>query len=131
MSWSARSSASPEAVPEPQLLDSTNSFEWPKLPQWPVTTLVIVISLLLYEQYVWRSKKKHLPGVKWSIPLIGAFADSLNPTMEAYKRTWATPLSAASVFNMSVAACVVGRSLGSHSAASLSWSRTTPSRARS
>jgi C-22 sterol desaturase len=50
---------------------------------------------------VYRSKKQHLPGAKWTIPIIGKFADSLNPTLENYKAAWnAGPLSCVSVFNM-------------------------------
>jgi C-22 sterol desaturase len=50
---------------------------------------------------VYRYKKAHLPGAKWTIPVIGKFADSLNPSLEGYKRQWYSgPLSAVSVFNM-------------------------------
>ncbi|GAA5872497.1 hypothetical protein JCM8547_006931 [Rhodosporidiobolus lusitaniae] len=48
--------------------------------------LVVVITLLLAEQSLWRYRKQHLPGHSWQIPVIGQFAESLNPTMEAYKR---------------------------------------------
>lgn len=65
-----------------------------------VTALLLgVVALLVLEQISYRWKKKHLPGPKWTIPIIGAFADSLSPTMEKYKLSWATPLSAASVFH--------------------------------
>jgi len=67
---------------------------------WVTSLLVVVLSLLVLEQSVYRYKKKHLPGAKWTIPVIGKFADSLKPTMEAYKKTWATPLAAVSVFNI-------------------------------
>lgn len=61
----------------------------------------MVISLLILEQIVYRTKKAHLPGDKWTIPVIGKFADSLNPTLENYKRQWYSgPLSCVSVFNM-------------------------------
>ncbi|GAA5872505.1 hypothetical protein JCM8547_006932 [Rhodosporidiobolus lusitaniae] len=62
--------------------------------------LVVVITLLLAEQSLWRYRKQHLPGHSWQIPVIGQFAESLNPTMEAYKRSWATPLASVSVFNI-------------------------------
>lgn len=52
---------------------------------------------------MYRWKKQHLPGDKWTIPIIGKFADSMKPSMEGYKRQWASgALSALSVFNMSV-----------------------------
>jgi C-22 sterol desaturase len=65
------------------------------------TILTVLIALLILEQAVYRAKKAHLPGKKWTIPVIGAFADSLNPTLENYKAQWNSgPLSAVSVFNM-------------------------------
>lgn len=67
------------------------------------TTLAILAALLVLEQTVYRQKKQHLPGSKWTIPLIGKFAESLKPTMEGYQRQWDSgALSALSVFNMSV-----------------------------
>lgn len=67
---------------------------------WLVTTLCVVASLLILEQYVYRSKKQHLPGPTWTIPVIGKFFDSITPSMEKYKKSWSTPLSVASVFQM-------------------------------
>lgn len=68
---------------------------------WLATTLAIVGSLLVLEQVVYRSKKGNLPGATWTIPIIGKFADSLNPTLENYQKGWDLgPLSAISVFNM-------------------------------
>ena len=65
------------------------------------TVLTVIISLLILEQAVYRAKKGHLPGAKWTIPVIGKFADSLNPTIANYKKQWYSgPLSAVSVFNM-------------------------------
>jgi C-22 sterol desaturase len=73
------------------------------------TTLVIIGALLVLEQTVYRLKKKHLPGAKWTIPIIGKFADSLSPTLEGYKRQWDSgALSVVSVFNM----CVLSVSSG-------------------
>jgi len=63
--------------------------------------LAVLISLLVLEQAVYRAKKQHLPGDKWTIPVIGKFADSLNPSLAKYKKQWYSgPLSAVSVFNM-------------------------------
>ncbi|KAM0792936.1 hypothetical protein ACM66B_002695 [Microbotryomycetes sp. NB124-2] len=62
--------------------------------------LVLLVTLLIAEQSLWRYRKGNLPGHKWQIPLIGQFAESLNPTMEAYKRSWANPLASVSVFNI-------------------------------
>lgn len=67
------------------------------------TTVAIVLSLLVLEQSVYRYKKRHLPGDKWTIPIIGKFADSMKPTMEGYMKQWNSgALSAISVFNMLV-----------------------------
>lgn len=63
--------------------------------------LAVVATLLLAEQYSYQKKKAHLPGPKWTIPIIGKFADSLNPSLEKYQEGWNSgPLSVASVFNM-------------------------------
>ncbi|KAG7450139.1 cytochrome P450 [Guyanagaster necrorhizus] len=68
---------------------------------WLVTTTVILASLLILEQSVYRYKKRHLPGDKWTIPIIGKFADSMKPTMEGYMKQWNSgALSAISVFNI-------------------------------
>ncbi|KAG5220323.1 RNA polymerase C-22 sterol desaturase [Salix suchowensis] len=70
---------------------------------WMYTTVAIVLSLLVLEQSVYRYKKRHLPGDKWTIPIIGKFADSMRPTMEGYMKQWNSgALSAISVFNMLV-----------------------------
>ncbi|SCV72585.1 BQ2448_4122 [Microbotryum intermedium] len=50
------------------------------------TTIVLIASLLVAEQTWWRYRKGDLPGHKWQIPLIGQFAESLHPSMEAYMR---------------------------------------------
>ncbi|KAF7437203.1 RNA polymerase C-22 sterol desaturase [Pleurotus ostreatus] len=68
---------------------------------WMYTTVAIVLSLLVLEQSVYRYKKRHLPGDKWTIPIIGKFADSMKPTMEGYMKQWNSgALSAISVFNI-------------------------------
>lgn len=67
------------------------------------TILAVVATLLLAEQYNYQKKKAGLPGPKWTIPIIGKFADSLNPSLEKYQEGWNSgPLSVASVFNMYV-----------------------------
>ncbi|TXT08737.1 hypothetical protein VHUM_02865 [Vanrija humicola] len=72
------------------------------------TILTVILSLLLLEQAVYRAKKAHLPGDKWTIPVIGKFADSLNPTLANYKKQWYSgPLSCVSVFNIFI---VIGSS---------------------
>ncbi|OBZ78933.1 hypothetical protein A0H81_00323 [Grifola frondosa] len=68
---------------------------------WVYTTAAIVLALLALEQSVYRYKKRHLPGDKWTIPIIGKFADSMKPTMEGYMKQWNSgALSAISVFNI-------------------------------
>lgn len=63
--------------------------------------LAVIASLLILEQTVYWQKKSHLPGPSWTIPIIGKFADSRNPTLENYQKSWDSgPLSAVSVFNM-------------------------------
>ncbi|EAU92626.1 C-22 sterol desaturase [Coprinopsis cinerea okayama7 len=72
-----------------------------KSATWLYTTGAIVVSLLALEQAVYRYKKRHLPGASWTIPIIGKFADSMSPSMENYKKQWASgDLSAISVFNI-------------------------------
>ncbi|EJU00917.1 cytochrome P450 sterol C22-desaturase [Dacryopinax primogenitus] len=62
---------------------------------------LIVLSLLVLEQTVWRTKRKFLPGDTWTIPVIGQFVNSLYPSLENYQKQWALgPLSATSVFNI-------------------------------
>lgn len=41
---------------------------------WLTTILVLVATLLVLEQSVYRYKKQHIPGNKWTIPVIGKFA---------------------------------------------------------
>ena len=68
---------------------------------WLYTTLAFILALLALEQSVYRYKKGHLPGDKWTIPIIGKFTDSMSPTIEGYKKQWDSgALSAISVFNM-------------------------------
>ncbi|KIK70413.1 hypothetical protein GYMLUDRAFT_32417 [Collybiopsis luxurians FD-317 M1] len=70
-------------------------------PSWWYTTGAILFSLLVLEQCVYRYKKRHLPGDRWTIPIIGKFADSMKPTMEGYQKQWQSgALSALSVFNI-------------------------------
>lgn len=77
------------------------SFAHGETATWLYTTIAIVFSLLALEQAVYRYKKAHLPGAKWTIPVIGKFADSVSPSMEGYKKQWASGvLSAVSVFNI-------------------------------
>jgi C-22 sterol desaturase len=52
-------------------------------------------------QWRYRSKKQHLPGPEWTIPVIGKFLDSMKPSIENYKAGWDLgELSVASVFHM-------------------------------
>ncbi|KAI0252651.1 cytochrome P450 sterol C22-desaturase [Lactifluus subvellereus] len=80
----------------PHLLSSASS-----AATWTYTTVAIILALLALEQSVYRYKKRHLPGDKWTIPIIGKFADSMKPTMEGYMKQWNSgALSALSVFNI-------------------------------
>lgn len=100
----------------PSAVSASSSNPLPTFPSllptgnWFYTTATILVSLLILEQSVYRYKKRHLPGDKWTIPIIGKFADSMKPTMEGYMKQWNSgALSAISVFNMfvfSVAALV-------------------------
>jgi len=70
-------------------------------PIVPVSLTTVVTTPQLPPQAVYRYKKAHLPGAKWTIPLIGKFKDSMDPRLEGYKRQWASgELSVTSVFNM-------------------------------
>lgn len=97
VSASIPASTSPAlSIPIPSFL-AASSFA----ASWIYTTAVIIFSLLALEQTVYRWKKQQLPGDRWTIPLIGKFADSLKPTMEGYMKQWNSgALSAISVFNM-------------------------------
>ncbi|EOR00081.1 hypothetical protein E3P92_02150 [Wallemia ichthyophaga] len=69
----------------------------------PLLTAILAVaaSLLILEQAIYKYKKGHLPGPSWSIPIIGRFADSLNPSLENYMSGWKLgDLSAVSVFNI-------------------------------
>ncbi|KAJ7124785.1 cytochrome P450 [Mycena crocata] len=78
-----------------------SAFSGSKNLSWLYTTGAIIFALLALEQTVYRVKKRHLPGDKWTIPIIGKFADSMKPTMEGYKAQWDSGvLSAVSVFNI-------------------------------
>ncbi|GAA5959567.1 hypothetical protein JCM21900_003200 [Sporobolomyces salmonicolor] len=80
-------------------LAAFDSIDWTS-KSFATSVLAILITLLIAEQTLWRYRKAHLPGHSWQIPVIGQFAESLNPTMEAYKRSWSTPLATVSVFNI-------------------------------
>ncbi|TEB39082.1 C-22 sterol desaturase [Coprinellus micaceus] len=85
------------SIPRPSFLNLPRE----STSAWLYTTSAIVLSLLAIEQAVYRYKKRHLPGAAWTIPIIGKFADSLNPTLENYKKQWDSgALSAVSVFNI-------------------------------
>jgi sterol 22-desaturase len=96
----------PSSTSQPPLYSSVNipsvlSFTTGQSAIWLYTTVAIILALLALEQSVYRYKKAHLPGDKWTIPIIGKFADSVNPSMQAYKKQWSSgDLSAVSVFNM-------------------------------
>lgn len=104
------SSASPLGAQSPSLLSKAASYlDYLSLPSLKgasytdivFTVLAIVATVLVLEQVNYRSKKKALPGPKWTIPIIGKFADSVHPTLEKYKAGWSSgPLSAVSVFNI-------------------------------
>ncbi|KAA1468453.1 cytochrome P450 [Dentipellis sp. KUC8613] len=88
--------ASAYPIPFPAFLTSASG-----VVSWVYTTAAILAGLLILEQTVYRHKKRHLPGDKWTIPLIGKFADSMKPTMEGYMKQWNSgALSAISVFNI-------------------------------
>lgn len=98
---------SPPAASSAPLMAAANA-----LPAMSTSTIVLsaVAALLVLEQFVYRQKKQGLPGDKWTIPLIGKFMDSMNPTLEGYKKQWDLgALSALSVFNMYVSEPLVTR----------------------
>jgi sterol 22-desaturase len=71
--------------------------------QLVLTILAIIASLLILEQIMYRRKKAHLPGPKWTTPIVGKFLDSMKPDLAKYKLGWDSgPLSVASVFHMCV-----------------------------
>ncbi|CAD6903160.1 unnamed protein product [Tilletia controversa] len=65
------------------------------------TILALIATALITEQVLYRRKKAHLPGPTWTIPIIGKFMDSLQPSLEKYQAGWNSgPLSVASVFHI-------------------------------
>ncbi len=79
-------------------LPSLKSSSWTSTA---TTVVVVIATMLVLEQWLYRSRKAHLPGPKWTIPVIGKFMDSLHPSLENYMAGWNSgPLSAASVFHM-------------------------------
>lgn len=102
-SYMSPAASMPSSTGASSLVPVYNMFNFSASPtaSWLYTTGAILFVLLAIEQSVYRQKKKHLPGDKWTIPLIGKYADSMKPTMEGYKKQWDSgALSAISVFNM-------------------------------
>ncbi|KAI0809266.1 cytochrome P450 [Irpex lacteus] len=67
----------------------------PPIGNWFYTSAAIVLSLLALEQTVYRYKKRHLPGSKWTIPIIRQVQGL------GYMAQWKSgALSALSVFNI-------------------------------
>jgi len=97
--------AEPSSIPS-QIISSAENLGHKLLSDKPalfITSFAVILALLILEQSVYRAKKGTLPGSTWTIPIIGKFADSVNPTLEGYKKQWASgELSALSVFNMYV-----------------------------
>lgn len=58
---------------------------------WVTSLLVVVLSLLVLEQSVYRYKKKHLPGAKWTIPVIGKFAGGCRLVEARHNASWVAP----------------------------------------
>ena len=62
--------------------------------------LTAIIVLLVAEQVRYRNRKGGIAGPTWTIPLMGAFLDSMHPTMEGYMSKWRSgALSCVSVFH--------------------------------
>jgi C-22 sterol desaturase len=83
---------------------SADVFRMPRINLAPSanTVLLLIVGALVLEQVVYRNRKRHLPGDRFTIPIIGRFADSLKPDIENYKKGWRFPLAAVSVFHMCV-----------------------------
>ncbi|KAG8771852.1 RNA polymerase C-22 sterol desaturase [Serendipita sp. 397] len=104
MVHSSSSIAHPSSIPS-QIFSSAEHLSNKLLSDRPSLIIgsvaVAILTILLLEQTIYRAKKAHLPGSTWTIPIIGKFFDSLNPTLEGYKRQWASgELSALSVFHI-------------------------------
>ncbi|BFZ57218.1 RNA polymerase C-22 sterol desaturase [Savitreella phatthalungensis] len=62
--------------------------------------LTAVLVILVGEQLRYRRRKGVIAGPTWTIPLMGAFLDSMHPTMEGYMSKWRSgALSCVSVFH--------------------------------
>lgn len=63
-------------------------------------TATVALGLLVWEQFHYLRKKKHLPGPVFKIPIIGSLMDSMMPTFDKYNTKWKSgSLSCVGVFN--------------------------------
>lgn len=93
----------PASTSVPSFVSTTAAYEALSSHKILVSVAAVILSILALEQAVYRSKKGRLPGSSWTIPIIGKFMDSMNPTMEGYISQWNKgPLSVLSVFHMFV-----------------------------
>ncbi|KIO15502.1 hypothetical protein M407DRAFT_34915 [Tulasnella calospora MUT 4182] len=93
----------PASTSVPSFVSTTAAYEALSSYKGLISVAVVVFTILALEQAVYRAKKGSLPGSPWTIPIIGKFMDSMNPTMEGYISQWNQgPLSALSVFHMFV-----------------------------
>jgi C-22 sterol desaturase len=67
----------------------------------PIALVVtIIVGLFVWEQVDYLTKKKHLPGPSFKVPIIGSMMDSMKPTFDKYNSKWKSgDLSCVSVFN--------------------------------
>ena len=69
---------------------------------WTIA-IAIIISILIFDQVRYLLYKQNIAGPKFTIPIMGAFLDSMNPTFENYLAQWNSgPLSCVSVFHQFV-----------------------------
>ncbi|KIO34301.1 hypothetical protein M407DRAFT_240632 [Tulasnella calospora MUT 4182] len=91
----------PASTSVPSFVSTTAAYEALSSYKGLISVAVVVFTILALEQAVYRAKKGSLPGSPWTIPIIGKFMDSMNPTIEGYISQWNQgPLSALSVFHI-------------------------------
>ncbi|KAM7212912.1 Cytochrome P450 [Rhypophila decipiens] len=69
---------------------------------WSIWQYVVtfLLGLMVYDQVVYLRQKGSIAGPRFKIPLVGPFAQALDPKWEGYLKQWASgPLSCVSIFH--------------------------------
>ncbi|KAK4214424.1 cytochrome P450 [Rhypophila decipiens] len=69
---------------------------------WSIWQYVVtfLLGLMVYDQVMYLQQKGSIAGPRFKIPLVGPFAQALDPKWEGYLKQWASgPLSCVSIFH--------------------------------